>query len=68
MSGVSMFREDGGGELCWKWGGGGVGSRKYITITCPCNVYSLISHFYLAKLGYAGLYLFFLIFASEHRL
>ena len=28
--------------------------------TCPCNVYPLIPHFYIAKLGYAGVYLFFL--------
>ena len=25
-------------------------------------------HFYIAKLGYTGVYLFFLIFASKHRL
>ena len=31
-----------------------------ITKTCPCNVYPLIPHFYIAKLGYAGVYLFFL--------
>ena len=28
--------------------------------TCPCNIYPLIPHFYIAKLGYAGVYLFFL--------
>ena len=28
--------------------------------TCPCNVYPLIPHFYIAKLGYAGVYIFFL--------
>ena len=28
--------------------------------TCPCNVYPLESQFYIAKLGYAGVYLFFL--------
>ena len=27
---------------------------------CPCNVYPLKHHFYIVKLGYAGLYLFFL--------
>ena len=27
---------------------------------CLCNVYHLIPHFYIAKLGYAGVYLFFL--------
>ena len=36
-------------------------SRLYfITITCPCNVDLLIPHFYIAKLAYAGVYLFFL--------
>ena len=40
-----------------------------IRITYPCNVYPLISHFYIAKLGYAGAYLFFLFFfAPKHRL
>ena len=28
--------------------------------TCPCNVYPLKPHFYIAKLGYAGVYPFFL--------
>ena len=28
--------------------------------TCPCNTYPLKSHFYIAKLGFAGVYLFFL--------
>ena len=28
--------------------------------TCQCNVYPLEPHFYTAKLGYAGVYLFFL--------
>ena len=32
----------------------------FITKTCPCNVYPLIPHFYIAKLGFAGIYLFFL--------
>ena len=27
--------------------------------TCPCNVYPLEPHFYTAKLGYAGVYIFF---------
>ena len=31
-----------------------------ITKTCPCNVYTLEPHFYIAKLGYEGVYLFFL--------
>ena len=33
---------------------------RVITKTCPCNVYPLEPHFYIAKLGYAGVYLFFL--------
>ena len=28
--------------------------------TCPCNEYPLKPHFYIAKLGYVGVYLFFL--------
>ena len=36
--------------------------------TCPCNVRPLKPHLYIAKLGYAGVYLFFLIFAPKHRL
>ena len=28
--------------------------------TCPCNEYTLEPHFYIAKLGYGGVYLFFL--------
>ena len=32
----------------------------FIRKTCPCNVYPLIPHFYIAKLGYAGVYQFFL--------
>ena len=35
--------------------------RLIITKTCPCNVYPLEPHFCIAKLGYAGVYLFFLI-------
>ena len=31
-----------------------------ITKTCPCNEYALKPHFYIAILGYAGVYLFFL--------
>ena len=28
--------------------------------TCPCNEYPIKPHFYIVKLGYAGVYLFFL--------
>ena len=31
-----------------------------ITKTCPCNVYPIEPHFYVVKLGYARVYLFFL--------
>ena len=37
--------------------------ETFITKTCSCNVYPLEPHFYIilvAKLGYAGVYLFFL--------
>ena len=39
-----------------------IGIFHFIRITCPCNtcIYTLIPHFYIAKLGYAGVYLFFL--------
>ena len=33
--------------------------------TCPCNEYPLIPHFYIAKLGFAGVYLFFLSFLQN---
>ena len=36
-------------------------TNNNIAKTCPCNVYPLIPHLYIAKLGYAGVYLFFLI-------
>ena len=33
---------------------------NYVTKTCPCNVFPLEPHFYIANIGYAGIYLFFL--------
>ena len=36
------------------------GAVMAIMKTCQCNVYPLEPHFYIAKLGYAGVYLFFL--------
>ena len=30
----------------------------HIRITCPCNVYPLTPHFYIVKLGFAGVYIF----------
>ena len=32
----------------------------HIRKTCPCNAYPLKPHFYIVKLGFAGVYLFFL--------
>ena len=40
--------------------------QSYIRKTCPCHVYPLEPHFYIEKLGYAGIYLFFL-FLLENR-
>ena len=34
--------------------------KEYIRKTCPCNIYPLKPYFYIEKLGYAGVYLFFL--------
>ena len=34
--------------------------ERFIRKTCPCNVYPLEPHFYIAKLGFAGVYIFFL--------
>ena len=39
-----------------------------ITLTSPCNVNPLASHFYIVKLGFTGVYIIFLIFALKHRL
>ena len=36
------------------------------TITRPCNLHSLTPQFYLAKLWFAGVFIFLLIFALEH--
>ena len=33
---------------------------QYIRKTCPCNIYLLEPHFYIVKLGFTGVYLFFL--------
>ena len=35
-------------------------SILYIRKTCPCNEYPLKPHFYIEKLGFVGVYLFFL--------
>ena len=41
--------------------------NNYIAKTCLCNEYPLKPHFYIEKLGYAGIY-FFSYFAPKHRL
>ena len=35
--------------------------QTFITKTCPCNVYPIEPHFYIVKLGFAGVYLIFLL-------
>ena len=37
-----------------------------IMLTCPCNFHPLTPHFYIVKLGFTGVYIFFLIFALKH--
>ena len=51
----SLWRKVSHPFLCFK-----VAEHLNIRKTCPCNVYPLEPHFYIAKLGYAGVYLFFL--------
>ena len=34
-------------------------NNQNIRKTCPCNVYPLIPHFYIVKLGYTRVYIFF---------
>ena len=33
---------------------------KNTRITCPCNEYPLTPHFYIVKMGFTGVYIFFL--------
>ena len=40
----------------------------FIRLTCPCNVYPLIPHFYIVKFRFTGVCSFFLFFAPKHRL
>ena len=35
--------------------------QSYIRITCPCDFQPLTSHFYIVKLGFTGVYIFFLL-------
>ena len=32
-----------------------------IRITCPCDLYPLTPHFYVVKLGFTGVYIFFIL-------
>ena len=36
------------------------GGKLHITKTCPCNDDPLTPHFYIVKLGFTGVYIFFL--------
>ena len=40
----------------------------YIRITCSCNVNPLTHHFYIVKLGFTGVFIFFLFLLLKHRL
>ena len=42
--------------------------RNLITKTCLYNFDPLQPHFYIVKLGFAGVYIIFLISAQKHRL
>ena len=37
----------------------------FIMITQPCKLYLLAPHFYVVKLGFTGVYIFFLYFPDE---
>ena len=39
----------------------------HIMITCPCNEHPFTPHFYIVKLQFTRVYIFFLIFALKHR-
>ena len=39
-----------------------------IMITSPCNEDPLTPHFYIAKLGFTGVFIFFVFFALKHIL
>ena len=43
----------------------GTNIKSYIRKTCPCNEYPLEPHFYIAKLGFAGVFLFFLLLLQK---
>ena len=43
---------------CKQWQVEEIVNRNHIMLTCPCNVCPLISHFYIVKLGFTGVYVF----------
>ena len=45
-----------GNKACWCF----MTSRRSIKKTCPCKIYPLQPHFYIVKLGFTGVCLFFL--------
>ena len=43
-------------------------AKTFIRKTCPCNEYPLKPHFYIVKMGYAGVYYtIFLNLGPKHR-
>ena len=45
------------GKVHWSQVGKAV--KAFIRITCPCNVYPITPNFYIVKLGFTGVYIFF---------
>ena len=43
-------------------------NRGLIMITCPFDLYPLAPHFYIAKLGFTGVFIIFLFLLLKHRL
>ena len=60
MRGSRKFSQAGEGG-CPNSQKGSDGKFLNITKTCPCNFYPLEPHFYIVKLGFAGVYLIFLL-------
>ena len=42
--------------------------NRYIMLTCLSNLHPLAPHLFIVKLGFTGVYIFFIIFALKHRL
>ena len=58
MISITISRDD--PDLFYGQLAGSCSLSLHIRKTCPCNEYPLELHFYIEKLGYAGVYLFFL--------